>query len=114
MSNESTLRSVQDNRAHIKRVFDHHCDKSSSVMRIEGLKDACEHSGLLAEVLSEAHGDEKAEKLCLNAMLSCMCDPPEARELDELVFAEFVHAACRIAVEVTTTSTRVEQKIMLG
>ena len=39
-------------------------------MLLEGLKDACEESGLLAEVLAEERADEKARKICLNAVLS--------------------------------------------
>jgi len=121
MSEKSTQAMIQDNRTHLKRVFEQHSrpedgpgqTANRDVMLLEGLKDACEESGLLAEVLAEERADEKARKICLNAVLSAQNDPEEVRELSEVAFMEFVHAVARIAVEVLE-SKDVQQKIRIG
>eukprot|EP00618_Florenciella_parvula_P012785 CAMPEP_0119476528 /NCGR_PEP_ID=MMETSP1344-20130328/7012_1 /TAXON_ID=236787 /ORGANISM="Florenciella parvula, Strain CCMP2471" /LENGTH=460 /DNA_ID=CAMNT_0007510309 /DNA_START=108 /DNA_END=1490 /DNA_ORIENTATION=- len=121
MSEKSTQAMIQDNRTHLKRVFEQHSrpedgpgqTANRDVMLLEGLKDACEESGLLAEVLAEERADEKARKICLNAVLSAQNDPEEVRELPEVAFMEFVHAVARIAVEVLE-SKDVQQKIRIG
>ena len=87
--------------------------KESGHLPLDGFRQALLDSHLLDLVLTEDHAMERIDKVTLHSFLTSQGDPPVHLELEELVFAEFLHAACRVAVELLDGDD-VAQKMMLG
>ena len=60
---------------------------------------------------AEENGEERAEKMCMNAFLAAMGDPPANRELSHLVFVEFLVAAARSTLIYATCIFRVHAEV---
>lgn len=104
---------LQNNRPHLKRVFEHHATEGK-LLGLPAFKDLCERSQLLVFFMGDAQFDEKAEKLCHGAMLAAQGDPPQERELDTLVFAQFTLALANVSVEMLEGPSSRTQKIKHG
>lgn len=104
---------LQDNRPHLKRVFEHHATDGKR-LGLQGFKDLCERAQLLVIFMGDANFDERAEKLCHSALLSAQGDPPQERELDTLVFSQFLLALAYVSVECLEGPSPLPQKIKYG
>ena len=111
---------IHNARVHLRRVFAHYASAEASDERgesgnvsIDGFRRALLDSGLLALTLTEDNAEERINKVTDHAFLTAQGDPPVHLELLELVFAEFLYAACRVAVEMLDGDS-VVRKMQLG
>lgn len=116
MENESLDDLLTDTRPYIKVIYDFYVGSEYGVMTIDCFQSVCKDAGLLMRLPGEGTNtaEDRMSKVATNAFYSAQGDPPRQLELEEIVFAEFLDATCRLSYETLNSSSSSFQRVQLG
>jgi hypothetical protein len=107
---------LTDSRPYLKEVFDHYTSDIGGVMTEECFASVMKEAGILMRQPGEGNdsAEERMNALAANSFFGAQGFPPRHLELNELVFAEFIEATCRLSLESLNTSAEEFARVQLG
>ena len=116
MENNSLEVLLNDTRPYIKIIYDYYVGSAFGVMTLECFQNVCKDAGLLMRLPGENNetADQRMNKIAMNAFFSAQGDPPRQLELEEIVFAEFLEATCRLSLDTLNKNSSSFQRVQLG
>ncbi|GMI41042.1 hypothetical protein TeGR_g1933 [Tetraparma gracilis] len=107
---------LAESRPYLKNIFERYTGDANGVMTESCFLSLMKDAGLLMRHPGEDTGaaEKRMASLAGNSFFGAQGFPPRHLELNELVFAEFVEATCRLALESLSATDDKFSRVQLG